>query len=416
MKKLRFPIRLLSLSRRVLGLNALEMMEIETIKKRLIPILATRKILAIRGALYAPNVSKCDTVIKLLSQIYLKLAFYDDSEITSRHHRRNIRLTDYLESDLHILFRFRTHNQLERLITCLDMPQLVKLDNNVLVTNVEIVLVSLYKLAFPTTNEKVGRFFGMESTLCSRIFNFFIRYLVENWGYLLLDNLSYWLSSFPMFAERIEQKMIRLGLHDNHSQHSKIFSFIDCTTFETCTPSNPTIQPIFYTGYKKMHGVKFQVIVLPNGMKLHVSHPSTIRKHDSSLLRQSYVLQKLEALQEQLTTKYRMHGDPAYGNRPPFLSSGELGQVRVTVEQDFGEAKELFKYVTYFRSLQLLKMKLSLIFFSSLLLHDMYITFNGSKVGTYFGLAAPSLEEWTSQGKKKLNMNMWDEEGAQTQN
>jgi hypothetical protein len=148
--------------------------------------------------------------------------------------------------------------------------------------------------------------------------------------------------------------------------------------------------------------------MLPNGMQFHVHAAESARRHDSWILQNSGVVQKLRDLQEFSEQKYRIHGDPAYGADPPFLSSTGLGPVRVTIEQDFGETKDDFKIVNWARFLQLRKMKVAMIFFVALFLHDLYITLNGSKVSTEFGVAPPTIEEWTHQGpKKENNLDDW---------
>lgn len=164
------------------------------------------------------------------------------------------------------------------------------------------------------------------------------------------------------------------------------------------------IQQSFYTGHKRCHAIKFQLVTLPNGMKFHVSQPDSARRHDSILLSKSNILQKLEALEVDSVIKYRMHGDSAYAAFVPYLSSGELGPVRVVVEQDIGEAKQLFKFVTYQGLLRVREMKVATICFAALLLHDVYIPLNGSKVATEFNVPPPTLEDWTRGEMRKMKL------------
>ena len=235
--------------------------------------------------------------------------------------------------------------------------------------------------------------------------------MTENWRYLLLDNINFWVPNFSIFADHIEDKMNTLGLVDYHPHKSRIFSFIDCTTFEISKPNDPVTQRAMYSGHKKIHAIKFQIVGLPNGMQFHVSLPDSARRHDSFLLSQSKILQTLNQIQEgaEEENKFRMHGDPAYANHL-YLSGGDLGEIRVVIEQDIGEAKEFYKLVNYERLLQIKKTKVSLICFMILVLHDIYVCLNGSKVGRYFNLAAPSLEEWTIQGPKKVALESGEDD------
>lgn len=72
--------------------------------------------------------------------------------------------------------------------------------------------------------------------------------------------------------------------------------------------------------------------------------------------------------------------------------------MRIGVEMDIGEPKEYFKILNYHRGLEIGKTKIPLVVFTTMILHDAYITLNGSKVSTFFGVSPPSLEEWTARG------------------
>lgn len=77
------------------------------------------------------------------------------------------------------MLRFRSCNQLRQLLSALQTPSTVTLANNADVTSAEILLVSFYRYHLPTTCDEVGKVFSMDYTLCSRIFNYFVSFLVE---------------------------------------------------------------------------------------------------------------------------------------------------------------------------------------------------------------------------------------------
>ena len=84
----------------------------------------------------------------------------------------------------------------------------------------------------------------------------------------------------------------------------------------TNAPRNdPEIQRAWYNGWKKLHGLKWQTIDLPNGVNFKVDGPFSVRDNDLTTLHNSDVLVKLEALlnvnQQQLQF-YRIYGDSAY--------------------------------------------------------------------------------------------------------
>jgi hypothetical protein len=53
-------------------------------------------------------------------------------------------------------------------------------------------------------------------------------------------------------------------LHTHGAPMHTVIGFIDCTICQTCRPIMS--QNLVYTGYKKLHGMKFQGVIVPNGM------------------------------------------------------------------------------------------------------------------------------------------------------
>lgn len=414
MKVRRRTIKQLSIHRRYAGITALSRLKIQAIKKRIVLLIALRRKFAFHPLIYQKKIKIIQILLASLLIQYHNLVFFDPgSEILLRRRlsiRKVVTVFDFPIEKIRENFRFNTHQQLLDIIKFFELPENVYLNNGCMVSAQIVLMVALFKFHFPENYNDMENLFGYEYTLCSRIFNFFLNFMIENWGYLLLNNFQYWKQSFPHFARAIQQRKLQLGVDDPFSEmesyaNSEIIGFLDATYFFFCQPDNQLLQQSVYTGYKKQFGVKFQVAVLPNGMKLHVHYAESARRHDSFILSQSNLLENLAVVQEHSPIKYRLHGDPAYGASPPFLSSGGLGPVRVLIEQDFGEDKELFKYVTYKRAMQLGCEQVVKIFFVSFLLHDIYIIFNGSKVATSCNVVPPSCEDYVSQGRKQINLS-----------
>lgn len=212
MKVKRIPIKQLSLNKRKVGLTAAMVMKIHEIKATLARALAARKIFLVKKDFYQGKIRRINRFIYILANQDISLAFYDDSELTSTYNQRRIRINDFEETLLHATFRFRTHHQLRRIIQCLNIPNVVRLDDGSLTTSEEMLLVSLYRLHLPLTYAECQEKFGINYATCSRIFNFFITFLVEHWGYLLVDNMNYWWPLFPSFADSIQQRIHHLNL------------------------------------------------------------------------------------------------------------------------------------------------------------------------------------------------------------
>ena len=72
-------------------------------------------------------------------------------------------------------------------------------------------------------------------------------------------------------------------------------------------------QRILYNGHKRVHSIKFQSVVIPNGLISNLFGLYKGKKHDSSMLHYAGLL---EQLQEHAQTPNEepvcLYGDPAY--------------------------------------------------------------------------------------------------------
>ena len=107
-----------------------------------------------------------------------------------------------------------------------------------------------------------------------------------------------------------------------------------------------------YNGHKKVHAIKFQSVVAPNGLVANLYGPVEGKRHDSGMLAMSGLL---DALQRYSVSPYGntlcIYGDPAYALRPCFQAAFRgavltpdqqvwnkfIKEVRVSVEWIFGD-------------------------------------------------------------------------------
>jgi hypothetical protein len=122
--------------------------------------------------------------------------------------------------------------------------------------------------------------------------------------------------------------------------------FIDNTMFAFSRPGGNTdggsaaprvpkeIQQACWTGWKKLHGMKWQTVILANGMDLNVFGPLSARKNGLTSLEQSNFEDQFTALQAGNDIKYKIHGDSAYYDNDNLGTGGGQGMasVRETVE------------------------------------------------------------------------------------
>ena len=123
------------------------------------------------------------------------------------------------------------------------------------------------------------------------------------------------------------------------------FGFVDGTVRPVSRPRKN--QRVLYNGHKKVHAIKFQSLAVPNGLIANLYGPVEGKKHDSAMLAESGLYNKLEELQAlpdgSVLCKY---GDSAYPYRPqlqgPFKGANitpaqqewntAMSRVRVSVE------------------------------------------------------------------------------------
>jgi len=115
--------------------------------------------------------------------------------------------------------------------------------------------------------------------------------MITNWGYLILNNRDYWVDKMVDQAEAVRLKLANLPWV-NWRQHFppadqpggfNIFAFIDNTMIKMCRPGGgpltdgeaaprlpKEIQQAWWTGWKKLHGMKWQSVTIANGLDFEV--------------------------------------------------------------------------------------------------------------------------------------------------
>ena len=128
-------------------------------------------------------------------------------------------------------------------------------------------------------------------------------------------------------------------------------------------------QRVVYNGHKRVHALKFQSVVAPNGLIANLYGPVEGRRHDSAMLAMSNLLPQLA--QHSFNPNGQplcIYGEPAYPHRlhlqRPFqrragLTEEEqafnqsMSQVRVSVEWVFGDIVNYFKFTDFKKNLKI---------------------------------------------------------------
>ena len=351
------------------------------------------------------------------------------------YHDRDITIDTIQESMAHSMFRFRTKEHLRRVYTALKIPAVVKLDNGGLIHGEKYFLISLYRMAFPHRWPDVALVFGIHWTVCSRCSTHFFKFMNVRWSYLITNNLNYWKSSLPEFANCIRQKITdkyAINYIDaNEPGGFVVFGFIDDTLNPMCRPFGgpqtdgvdaeryaKEIQQAFYTGWKKLHGMKYQTINLPNGMIMD-AFGGSMRRNDNQYLNASHILDRLATLQLNDLQQYVIYGDSAFGwdthlrsryadGAADPLTAAEINEnvamsaMRQSIEWDYKDVKTRWALIDYKKMLKLGQAKVVDIFMTAMLLSNILSTLIGNQSSQYFSCMPPTLEDYLSQGPRDL--------------
>ena len=175
-------------------------------------------------------------------------------------------------------FRFQSFDHLRRLIVGFRFPTgkiLISGARRHVSTAQEILLISLTRLSFPSRwSDLAERFPGRSRTFMQAAFYWFLDFMVQNWGYLILNNMAWWKPYLASSCEAIRQKLRNFNHVNwrieappaNHPGGFRFAGFIDNTMVAFSRPGGvmddgpaaprvpDEIQEAWWTGWKKLHG------------------------------------------------------------------------------------------------------------------------------------------------------------------
>jgi hypothetical protein len=156
------------------------------------------------------------------------------------------------------------------------------------------------------------RIFGRSSDELSRIITHVLDYLFTTFRHLLdsFDDQRLTPTKLNIFAEAISNKGGLL---------SKTWGFIDGTVRPINRPSWNQRQ--VYNGHKRVHSIKFQSVMTPDGIISHLTGPWVGRRHDSRMLKESGLVTELEQYAKGINGEImHLYGDLAYPLTPYIIS------------------------------------------------------------------------------------------------
>lgn len=286
------------------------------------------------------------------------------------------------------------------LLDVLDIPDKIICSQGNTCSGMEGLYILLKRLAYPCRYTDFVHRFGRNPTALCLIFNEVLDLVYENHHHRL-DEWNHELLQPQQMQE------YAAAIHAKGAPLTHCFGFIDGTLRPTSRPK--VGQRLVYNGHKRKHGLKFQSVVIPNGMIASLHGPYEGRKHDSSMLHDTNLLNELR--QNAWANGYPLclYGDPAYPLNPhlqmPFRRAQPLtanmtaynkamSQVRVSVEWLFGNITNYFTFIDFKKQMKIGLSPVGKLYVVCALFENARTCLYSNIVSQSFGVDPPTLHEY----------------------
>lgn len=294
-------------------------------------------------------------------------------------------------------FRFYKRD-LYLLAEVLQIPDQIQCYNRLVVDGIEALCIFLKRFAYPCRySDMLPRFARPVPQLCmisSQVMDF----IYQTHNHRLRSFNQPWLSqaSLQNYADVI---------HATGAPLPNCWGFIDGTVRPVSRPGKN--QRVLYNGHKRVHAIKFQSIVAPNGLIANLFGPVEGRRHDSGMLAESGLLADLQRHSfSPLGQPLCVYGDPAYPLnihlQGPFKGvritpiqneyNTAMSRVRASVEWVFGDIINYFAFMDFKKNLKIRLSAVGKMYIVCGLLTNARTCLYQSVTSSYFGLDPPPLE------------------------
>ena len=301
----------------------------------------------------------------------------------------------FTEGEFENLFRFRKEH-IAPLAAALRLDDEYSSKNGIKWSGTEGLCMLLRRIAYPNRLVDLIPIFGRHKTEMSTILN-----VMTNEIYSLhhsrLENINHPWMNYEQYAEVVAAKGACL---DN------IWGFIDGTQVRICRPKEG--QESCFNGHKRQHSLKFQSLMLPNGLICHFFGPLEGRRHDSAMYFNSGLDPQIQNIYSATGKQLAVYADSAYAFRRylivPFKGANlskvqkkfnkNMSEVRSSVEWGFGKMCNIFGFLDFHKNLKVYLQPIAKLVLASVILTNAHTCLYSSQTSHYFGLQPPSLEAY----------------------
>ena len=196
----------------------------------------------------------------------------------------------------------------------------------------EGLCILLRRLAYPNRLCDLFPLFGRHETELSLIINVMLQDICSKHMHRLQDVHKPWVEHSD-FAEMISAKGCPL---------EKVWGFLDGTQGRMCRPQ--VGQESVFNGHKRIHSLKYQSVMTPNGLIAHFFGPIEGRRHDSAMYYLSGLDAHISDIRGQDGSLLALYGDSAYAFRR-YLITPFKGAHLTQLQSDFNKKCALCAYV-----------------------------------------------------------------------
>ncbi|KAE8993759.1 hypothetical protein PR003_g20869 [Phytophthora rubi] len=194
------------------------------------------------------------------------------------------------------------------------------------VSALEVLCIFLRRMAYPARLEDLEDLFGRDSTAISSISDGVLDFLYQSFSHLLLfDDRRLTDGTLSAYATAIYKKGAPLRT---------CVRFIGGTVRGMCRPKKN--QKYVYNGHKRKHALKYQSVLAPDGIIIHLSEPFPGTRHDAFILQQSRLLEVESPALTIDGRHYVFYGHPAYGQQNHLVAPFK-GASLTSDEQEFNK-------------------------------------------------------------------------------
>ena len=304
-----------------------------------------------------------------------------------------------LVADCKAEFRF-SGQHLKRLLSVLQMPPRIKTKHQDNVCSLKALCLCLYRLSYPARLDRMAEEFKMSKSAISRVITAFIRHVTMSW-----DRLLYW-DHHRLTSSKLEQ-LAKICAVENGYLCTRVFGFIDGTTHRICRPSR--FQRSMYNGHKHEHCVKYQGVVTPDGIIIHIGDSFEGNTHDHEIYCRSGLEDVLRVhAKDTYGENLALFGDAAYqtsGHMLKAIGGADLAAAdvqfnkamnaqRTSAEHAFGKVTAIFSALSFSRTQKILATCVSDQYRFAVLLTNAHTCLYGSQMTSSFNTDPPTLEQY----------------------